>query len=391
MESTVTTTKSMKPARVRRPRRTVVPRPRRATRVISTQVSTVPSEECDEDCKKNKVKNYYAQLLVNPFMETSSKLPKYNLGKSFAFHRRVNLTIPLPNANGCFVFFEPNNYTTTANYIGNYSPLLVDNGPTYNPTTGATNAIAPIDLSALLNLATTNVDVVRIVACGLYMWVTDTPINLKGTIYAGVQATAFQPLTVAAPTLAPQLQYTTAYINRLDHITVPVTSSNVGVRYCYRPRSMTDIMGKVAGTQTPVYETSDRFVATLVGLGPTASLNIALSYHFEATLDPNGDYAEFGNYLSATGDPFDAVSILSAQPSLFLSAMNVSESGFLGTANAQVATTLTQVLPNIPSVAPIKKQEGFTYFPPASNSISARRDRANQAKQQESLSSGMHL
>jgi len=309
----------------------------------------VEVKNAEKQIEKEKVtkitRHTYAQLLLNPFSTISSKLPKYSMGRTFSFRRVLQYTQALPNTNGCFIFIEPDNYASTA--FSN-SILLVDNGATYNPVTGTTTALPAIPVSASLNLNIANIDEIRLVACGARVWITDSALNLKGNLVAGVTATTWMPLASDSSTAAPQGIYTLPYLLKMDHVTAPLASPDIGIVYNYRQRSFATMQGHPVQTGLGTNPcTTDRVAMIATGFGATATLNVQIALHFECTVDPNGEYAEFPTYHNCTADPWDVISILSADPSNFLRTSKVSLEDEVSEHLALLGAQQVAKLPNI--------------------------------------------
>jgi hypothetical protein len=298
------------------------------------------------DKKPSKIdqlrRHAFSRLLVNPFSSATAKIPKYSMGRTFTFRRILSYTQALTNTNGCFVFFEPDQYANTA---ATNTPLLVDNQATYNPTTGATTAIAGVSLTTALGLNSDNIDQIRVVACGMRLWITDSPLNMKGNLYGGVTATTHYALSAGGATAVPQGIYTLPYLLKMDHVNTPLKDPDLGLVYNYRQRGIMSIEGHSLTAGFTANTTTDRFVAIATGFANTAVLNIQIAYHFEVTVDPNGEYAEFASYHTSTVDPFDVVSVLSSDPGVFLRTGRMSEED---TVSNEVSVYSTEKLKDLP-------------------------------------------
>jgi len=317
--------------------------------------------------KRQSANCHYASLLSEPFISEPSKLPKYYMGDTFCFKRVVNYSLLLSaNASGnCFVMLEPECFGD--NTI-NLTPLLVDNTPTYSPTTGQTVSTSPVALSASLNLNLLNIENIRLVSAGAKFWVTDSALNLKGSMYATSVANPAYTLNfgsgVGAAVDSPQNKMTLTYLvktpNHVETALVPEAS----IEYRWLPAS-------IASFDSPhlaLYQASklgtipvqmERCVVIIVGAPTTATLNIQMVYHFEVTVDSNGEYAEFTSRGNCLTDPFEVITGLAQDKSIQLKVIKQSES--LGHAHATSA-----VAANIPidqkEIASMTNQLGGRMF-----------------------------
>jgi hypothetical protein len=304
------------------------------------QIQTkIKKSESDIQAKKQKIvskilnqnvkpKHDYAGLLTNPTRTLSTKVPKFSMGRSFAFRRVVGYTTPLTNTNGAFIHFIPESIGST---LALTTPFLFDNQATYNPTTGASVAIVPIVTNTQFNLNVNNVDNIRVVAAGLKMWVTDSALNLKGNMYAMVESTPFSELNTGSATNAPQAAHPLTYVQRAEHIDAPICHSSEGIIYNWRPRSTDSFepypLNNYATLRANSQASIDKFTCILTGFPATATLNVLLYYHFEVTPDVNGEYAEFPSYCTNITDPWDVVTPLSIETSLWLREGSIKEDG----------------------------------------------------------------
>jgi hypothetical protein len=263
---------------------------------------------------KNDAHHEYAKSLVAPYSYRGVKVPKYNMGKSMTYWRTVKRTFA-PNASGeAFLYFVPMNFNASS---GTNVPLLIDNTNTYSSSTGQTVAVAPQDVRPDLNLLDANIDSIRVVSCGLRLWVVDSALNLTGDILACRKQQYATATQVGSSYVVPQTTFLASYCLSNEYIEFPVKSGS-GLVYNWRPVTNTDIQPqRLAGFG--IGSNVEQLAVILTKIASTSTIYVEFTYNYELTPDVNGAFSTLQtDYCSSLTDPLDVITVLGADCSLFL-------------------------------------------------------------------------
>jgi len=230
------------------------------------------------------------------------------------------------NANGdAFIFWSPESVAANASVT---SPLLIDNGATYNPVTGTTTAIAPIDMASFIGWANADVCGVSIVSAGMrvYFENASTTLQPKGRIYAmreaETNANNGMIMSTSSTYSSQQGAHTLSYVvNSKTHR--EFKNDNYSAIECvYQPRSRFSLeIGRPTAplAQDPTgIRALDEHVLILTKFEATTQIYVELFYVYEVTVNPNGTYKSFGDYNTCVADPWPLIAQLGSNNDLWL-------------------------------------------------------------------------
>jgi hypothetical protein len=253
--------------------------------------SKIKKKRIVKDKYKEVQKHAYLKLLAEPFLSQSCRLPLYYMGDTHIFKRTLNYSFALTANTNTFIHIQPDRIIDKT---GVATPLLVDNTPTYNPSTGQTIGVNGVSVVPVLNLDIANINNLRIVACGVKIWVTDSALNLKGTMYAAVFQDFCSSVNDNAATIIPQNLYLQSYI--IKHPQHVELTLNPDICVEYRRLVADETLFASSPIQSyagaKLASTCSQLAAVIVGASTTSTVNIQMIYHFEATVDPNGQLAD---------------------------------------------------------------------------------------------------
>jgi len=268
----------------------------------------------------------YIKVLMDPFTSRGGKIPQSSrYGITFPFRNTYMTSFTCNPSGDAFIYWSPESVSDTS---GTYSPLLIDNGATYNPVTGGSTAINPINTGASLGWTSADCLGISIVSAGMkiYFENASTTLQPKGRVFAMREATSNTvsgvSMLIANTYITQQNEHPLAYIiNSKTH--KEFKNDNYAAIECvYQPRSR--LAFEMTGTaQPPSLNPSnarmcDEFSLILTKFETTTQVYIELFYHYEVIVQADGNYKSFGDYNTCVADPLPLVAQLAQNNDLWL-------------------------------------------------------------------------
>jgi hypothetical protein len=298
------------------------------TKTNAKRIAKRTKKPTKQKMKKNNLNdllsNHYVKCLLNPFLYNEGKIPQSGLhGPTFSY-KRTYLTSFNPNASGAaFIYFSP---TSIGSDSANASCLLIDNGSTYDPSTGTTVAIAPQSVSASLGYGSSaDIKSFMLVSSGIKIYFENpgTILNPKGRVYAmGESEVQGYSMNTTATYSTQQAEHTMSYvISSLQHREFK-NNNYKSIEAVYKPVHHTDFDFASFLTQSFCNQLtlSEEQEYTFLFVDFDASTKIYVEIHniYEITPDLNGKYRTFVEQNPCSEDPRKIITKLNMNPKLFL-------------------------------------------------------------------------